>query len=738
MASNVSVIIKSTGADVATKEIRGIGDAGRDAAVHIEKTGGALEGLKSGLGGIAQIASGIGLEKAVERLPGLIMGSTAAASELNESLSKSQSVFGSGFGAIEKFANGAADAVGLSKQKAYEATGTFGNLFDQLKIGGAQSADMSTSMVTLAGDFASFHNADISDVIAAQTAAFRGEYDALQRFVPTINAAAVETEALSETGKKNAKELTAQEKALATYALMVNGAGKATGDFQRTKDGDANSTRILQAKMEDLNATIGAKLLPVQIKAKQLMIDAIPVALKYGDLIADKLAPGFEYAAENADKLVPPLLAAANVGLKLYGIFGPLAEGIGVELVDAVNELIPPIRDDLVPALKEASPIFEKIGIFAAAVAVGPLYLLLQAVKLVTPWVGDYLVLAIKILSAEISAGVKVYDGMVTGLGFIAGAAGKAKDGIGTFVGIVKGIPGQVGDLGGLLKQKGIDLVDGFFAGAKEFWDDPAKGVATVVGFVISIPTKLLALDKLLFDKGADLVLGLFGGAKSIWDDGSKGVAWLVGIVLTIPEKVGDLGKLLWEKGGDVVSGLMGGAKSLWDDEVAGWKVIWGFVQSIPDKIGDVGKLLLDKGKAIIAGLFEGIGKGMAENGEGLKSVLNGIIGMVNKVKIPGIKIPDWVPEIGGKGWDGWSPDIKPLAAGTTNWGGGMALVGEKGPELVNLPRGAQVFSNAESRRMGGGVTINIDTVHARNEGEARTAAGNIAFALAARGWARL
>ena len=39
---------------------------------------------------------------------------------------------------------------------------------------------------------------------------------------------------------------------------------------------------------------------------------------------------------------------------------------------------------------------------------------------------------------------------------------------------------------------------------------------------------------------------------------------------------------------------------------------------------------------------------------------------------------------------------------------GGLTLVGERGPELVNLPKGARVHSNAESRRMGGN-TINVN-----------------------------
>jgi tape measure domain-containing protein len=48
-------------------------------------------------------------------------------------------------------------------------------------------------------------------------------------------------------------------------------------------------------------------------------------------------------------------------------------------------------------------------------------------------------------------------------------------------------------------------------------------------------------------------------------------------------------------------------------------------------------------------------------------------------------------------------------ANGVRNSPGGLAVVGERGPELVNLPKGADVFSNEESRRMtagGGGITI--------------------------------
>jgi phage-related tail protein len=46
---------------------------------------------------------------------------------------------------------------------------------------------------------------------------------------------------------------------------------------------------------------------------------------------------------------------------------------------------------------------------------------------------------------------------------------------------------------------------------------------------------------------------------------------------------------------------------------------------------------------------------------------------------------------------------IPSYATGTSNHPGGMALVGEQGPELVNLPRGSSVYTNSESMGMMGG-----------------------------------
>lgn len=185
-----------------------------------------------------------------------------SASDLEEAGNKVGEVFGPAAGKVEDFA-AKAQKIGLSKKAALDAAGGFGNLFDQVGFADDAAADMSTTMVGLASDFASFHNADITQVLEAQSAAFRGEFDAVQRFVPTLNAAAVQQRAMADSGKANAAALTEAEKAAATYALIIEGAGKAQGDFERTSGSAANQQRRLSASFENLKASIGEGALPV-------------------------------------------------------------------------------------------------------------------------------------------------------------------------------------------------------------------------------------------------------------------------------------------------------------------------------------------------------------------------------------------------------------------------------------------------------------------------------------------
>jgi hypothetical protein len=289
---------------------------------HLEK---AFGKVNNGLGKVGSgfatmgkaAAVGIGAAAAVAIPFGI--KAVQMASDVEESLSKVNAVFGQSGAEIDKWAKGAATSIGLSRGEALDAAGTFGNMFRQLNIGAPEAAKMSKQIVGLAADFASFHNADISEVISAQSAAFRGEYDALQRFLPLINAATVEQRALAMTGKKTTKELTAQEKALAVNALMAEGAGKAVGDFARTSGGLANQMRILKARGEDFAANVGSVLLPIVLRGLDLFTEW---AGKLKDLVGPAIESLTPRLQEIAGQFVVFRDTAEDVIDKIVGFVG--------------------------------------------------------------------------------------------------------------------------------------------------------------------------------------------------------------------------------------------------------------------------------------------------------------------------------------------------------------------------------------------------------------------------------
>lgn len=86
----------------------------------------------------------------------------------------------------------------------------------------------------------------------------------------------------------------------------------------------------------------------------------------------------------------------------------------------------------------------------------------------------------------------------------------------------------------------------------------------------------------------------------------------------------------------------------------------------------------------IFGNIFEGIINAC-------KVPLNYVIGAINGVfsKLGSLTIPDWVPGIGGTTFS--LPQIPLLAKGGDIKGAGSVIVGEAGPELLELPQGARV-----------------------------------------------
>jgi hypothetical protein len=146
---------------------------------------------------------------------------------------------------------------------------------------------------------------------------------------------------------------------------------------------------------------------------------------------------------------------------------------------------------------------------------------------------------------------------------------------------------------------------------------------------------------------------------------------------------------------------------------------VLGFIGNIVDAItglpGKVAALVgswfgaaRDLGDAMFRGLMEGLRQapGMVEaflSGiwEAIRDLINQAIDAVNNA------IPNSIGAF-GIGIDLPDNPIPHLAAGIRDFAGGLAWIGERGPELVALPRGSSVYSARDSRQMAAGATYHF------------------------------
>ena len=198
--------------------------------------------MRMGVGAIG------GLGAAFGGLVALTKPMVDSASDIGESLSKNEVLFGRSADKVASWSESTSRSFGISRREALESVGQFGALTHAMGMTGEEGSEMSVRMVELAADMASFNNASPAETLIAIQAGLRGEQEPLRRFGVLLDQATLKQRALSEgiiTTTKGA--LTPQQKALAAYSEILAQTEVQQGDFERTSDGLANKQRILSA-----------------------------------------------------------------------------------------------------------------------------------------------------------------------------------------------------------------------------------------------------------------------------------------------------------------------------------------------------------------------------------------------------------------------------------------------------------------------------------------------------------
>ncbi len=183
-----------------------------------------------------------------------------------------------------------------------------------------------------------------------------------------------------------------------------------------------------------------------------------------------------------------------------------------------------------------------------------------------------------------------------------------------------------------------------------------------------------------------NIILAIFRG---IWNGISSVFSW-------IWNKISSVLGWIWDKVtsvGSVFSNVFNGMRGV---ATRVFSSIWGFVVKIIDRIKD-----RVSGLKSFFGTFGSTLKGV------VKAPINAIISSINSFirGVNNVKIPDWVPEVGGRGF--YMPQIPKLARGGIIGSRTIAEIGEAGAEAVvpleNNTEGLEILADKIMSNMQGG-----------------------------------
>ena len=162
---------------------------------------------------------------------------------------------------VDKFAQSALKASGLSETMAKKYTGTFGAMAKAFGFNEQQAYDMGTALTSLTADVASFYNLSQDEAYTKLKSVFTGETESLKDLGVVMTQTALDSYALANGYGKTTAQMTEAEKVSLRYAFVQQQLSAASGDFARTSGSWANQVRVLKLQIDSLKASIGQGLI---------------------------------------------------------------------------------------------------------------------------------------------------------------------------------------------------------------------------------------------------------------------------------------------------------------------------------------------------------------------------------------------------------------------------------------------------------------------------------------------
>lgn len=611
-----------------------------------------LSGFGNGLtSSMKKIAGAIATGFAVDKIIGFGSECLNAAATLEEMENKFTVVFKNTGDSVRQWAKEYGDAIGRSQTEIMTAVSNQADLMIGMGMTEEVAGDLSKKYVELAYDLASFNNVNDATALEAVTKAMFGETDMAKQLGVNLSVATMENSEYVKSLGKKWDALSQSEKAEAYYQEMVKQSTNAIGDATRSADSYTNQVKRLESVKRGLYEVIGTQLLPI----------FTPLVTAYANLIS----------------MISDLIASFFGAYNETGSFTQALQSLGIEtsglsaiwdaFCNAFNILWVNVLSPVFSALMEAFSMFGELVMTIMPTVQNAFSVSFDTMTLVAEAFGEIF--------------TDVWDTML-------------KPVFELFMDIVIALSEVFADV---------------MPKVQELWELTISAISDIYAqllkptfeFIFNLVKKLWET----FQEYLPEVQRIFGEAidviVDVWNNNLKPAfdsicQFLENVLYPAFDTVFNCCIL------PVVSSVFDTMISLWDNTL---KPVF---QGITEFIGGVFTGNWEKVWNGVVNIFSGIFGGIVSVA---KAPINTVIGFVNSLinALNKIQIPDWVPGIGGKGIN--IPNVPKLWKGTNFAKGGMTLVGEQGPELVNMPRGASVLPAHKTRSVVNGDGLNVNGV---------------------------
>lgn len=614
---------------------RGMGNALQGEMGGLERTlgDGSRRGFMSGFanlaGPLAAVIGGLGIGR-------MVSDSIAAASDLSETRSAVQTVFGDASAAVEDFAANANTALGMTQQQALEGARQFGIFGGAANLAGDDLSTFSTDMLTLATDFASFNNVEPDQAIAAIGAGLRGESEPLRQFGILLDDAALKARAM-ELGIYNGNgALSQQQRVLAAQAEIMAQAGVQAGDFARTSDGLANQQRILQASWAEASATMGSLFLPAATAVVSFANSALMPALNavisgIAGVSAILFQGDFTSAfaqAFNIDEDAPIVDFLFRVREGVQGLWAFITQGdftsafrsaFHVEEDSPIVDLMFTMREALAGIGDSFAPLVPQILEFATSFS--PLSLIFQSLVPVLPQIAALLTTLAATLGGALGQALQVVVPILTQLaGIVVGVLTQAFT---TILPVIVELVGMLGPIFGSVLaalMPAITMLGTLFATLVPILMPLVQAVLSLLTPILSLIAPLVQLVGAILPPLIGLFLAIvepvLGLAMTLLSALMPAILFIVNVLSTLITWISTAVQWFVD--------LVTGAGTASDDLRA---IFEGIPQFIADIFSGIGTWLVDSGKALIQGFIDGISGMIGAVGDAIGGVMDFVAG---------------------------------------------------------------------------------------------------------------